>query len=177
MPGEHNRLNAAVAAAVARVLSVEEPLLREALESFVGVPGRLELVREVGGIKMYNDTTSTVPDATVAALGAIGNADKKNVVLIMGGSDKGLDMQPVVAAAQRYAKAVFLLDGTGTNRIKNEFPAAPVYTSMEEAVRAAYERCGTGDALLLSPAFASFGMFQNEYERGDQFDAAVKNLR
>lgn len=176
IPGEHNRLNAALARAAAEALGVDDETSKAALETFIGVPGRLQLVQELHGVRIYNDTTSTVPEAALAALRAVGDEKKKNIVLIMGGSDKGLDMTSLLAETKKYCKRVLLLDGTGTQRVREDLPGATIYHTMAEAVNDAFTVCEKGDVLLMSPAFASFGMFQNEYDRGDQFDAAVKGL-
>jgi UDP-N-acetylmuramoylalanine--D-glutamate ligase len=173
IPGVHNRYNAALALVAARTLSIPDDVSRKALESFKGVPGRMELVRTVGGVSYYNDTTATTPDATVAALHAL---PKGKTILIAGGSDKGLVMDEVVAELPLYAKQVLLLAGTGTDTIKEQVEHAGVYTSMDEAVRAASASAQEGDSVVLSPAFASFGMFKNEYDRGDQFTAIVQTL-
>ncbi|HVV39363.1 MAG TPA: UDP-N-acetylmuramoyl-L-alanine--D-glutamate ligase [Candidatus Paceibacterota bacterium] len=176
VPGEHNRYDAGVAAAAARVLGINDNTIKEALESFEGVPGRLQFIREVRGIKIYNDTTATVPEATIAALEALDPNDKKNVVLIMGGADKGLDMSRLVATIPRHCKKVLLLAGTGSERIKSELPNSLIYQTTTDAVSAALAAATTGDIILLSPAFASFGMFKNEYDRGEQFNAIVAAL-
>jgi UDP-N-acetylmuramoylalanine--D-glutamate ligase len=170
IPGVHNRYNAALALAAARALEIDDEVSRKALEEFKGVPGRLELVREVKGIKIYNDTTSTTPEATLAALSAL---HPFQTVLIMGGSDKNLDMSTLVAKLPEVKKVV-LLAGSGTDRIKAE--NASVHNSIEEAVAEAMSTAQKGDNILLSPAFASFGMFKNEFDRGDQFNAIVKEL-
>ncbi len=85
IPGLHNRYNAALALAAARALGVSDDVSRRALEGFAGVPGRLEFVRETNGVRVYNDNNSTTPEATIAALRAVGSADERRVVLIMGG--------------------------------------------------------------------------------------------
>ncbi len=180
IPGEHNRYNAALAAAAARALGVDDEIIKTALESFEGVEGRLQFLKEVRGVKIYNDNNATTPDATVAALRAFG--DSKNIVLITGGSDKGLDMQPLVDEIHTRCKKVFLLDGAGTQRIKDQVKSdltllsGQVYQGVPEVVQAAFAACVPGDILIFSPAFASFGMFKNEYDRGDQFIAVVAAL-
>ena len=173
IPGVHNRYNAGLALVAARTLSVPDVVSRKALESFRGVPGRMELVGTVNGVSYYNDTTATTPDATVAALHAL---PKGKTILIMGGSDKGLVMDEVVTELPLYVKQVLLLEGTGTDTIKEQVEHSGVYTSMEEAVRAAASTAEERDSVVLSPAFASFGMFKNEYDRGDQFTAIVQTL-
>jgi UDP-N-acetylmuramoylalanine--D-glutamate ligase len=172
LPGVHNRYNAACALAAARAADVDDAVSRAALESFSGVPGRLELVREVSGVKVYNDTTATTPEATLAALAALG----ENVVLIMGGADKGLDMNKLLVEIPKHVKRVILLAGTGTARVLEFLPGASVFDSLEAAVKEAFAAAGPGDAILFSPAFASFGMFKNEYDRGDRFNALVRAL-
>lgn len=169
-PGGHNRYDAALALAAARALGVDDEVSRAALESFAGVPGRLELVAEADGVKAYNDTTATTPEATLAALAAL---DPARTVLIMGGADKGLDMDALLAKLPEV-KRVVLLAGTGTERVRGELPDAPVLDSLAGAVAEAFVHAEKGDAVLLSPAFASFGMFKNEFDRGDQFNALVR---
>jgi UDP-N-acetylmuramoylalanine--D-glutamate ligase len=176
IPGEHNKMDIGIALAAARAFGIDDGDIQRAVESFEGVPGRLQFLREVRGIKIYNDTTATVPDATVAALRALGDEGKKNVLLIMGGADKNLDMTELLAEIPHYAKEVFLLAGTGTERIRTELPGAQIFESMQAAVIAALNKGEAGDVLLMSPAFASFGMFRIEFDRGDQFSAIVASL-
>ena len=170
--GEHNRYNAALALAVARAYGVDDAVSRKTLEAFMGVPGRLELLREVKGVKIYNDTTATTPEATLAALAAL---DPARTVLIMGGADKGLDMNALLLKLHDV-KRVILLAGTGTSRVLEFIPDASVFDDLGKAVAEAILAAGEGDTILFSPAFASFGMFKNEYDRGDQFNALVKAL-
>ena len=175
IPGLHNRYNAALALSAARALGVDDAVSKKALESFAGVPGRLELVREANGVKVYNDTTATTPEATLAALAALRDArlTKPNVILIMGGADKELDMSALMAKLPEV-KRVVLLAGTGTERIRADMPDASVFHTLADAVASAFAHAEKGDVILFSPAFASFGMFKNEYDRGEQFDALVK---
>lgn len=173
IPGMHNRYNAALALATARALGVPDETSRVALASFAGVPGRLELLREVNGVKIYNDTTSTTPEATLAALAAL---EPSHTVLIMGGTDKNLDMDALIAKLPEV-KRVVLLAGSGTDRIKERLPEnTTIYGSIADAVKAAMNAAESGDTVLFSPAFTSFGMFKNEFDRGDQFSALVKKL-
>lgn len=166
MPGAHNRLNAALAYEALRALSLNDEHIAEGLATFPGVPGRLEYLRVVNGIKVYNDNNATTPAATLAGLKALG--ENKNVILIMGGADKGIDMSELISALPTYTKKVVLLAGTGTDRIKGEVDGE-VCDSLQKAANAAFEVAEEGDVILFSPAFASFGMFINEYDRGDQF--------
>jgi UDP-N-acetylmuramoylalanine--D-glutamate ligase len=172
IPGQHNRYDAALALGAARAVGVGDDTSRRALESFAGVPGRLELLREVDGVKIYNDTTSTTPEATLAALAAL---DPAHTVLIAGGTDKGLDMNALLVKLGEV-KRVILLAGTGTSRVLEWLPEASVYDTLAAAVAEARTSAEPGDTILFSPAFTSFGMFKNEFDRGDQFSAIVKAL-
>lgn len=176
VPGEHNRYDAALALAAARTLGVPDEVSKEALESFLGVPGRLQLVAIKNGISFYNDTNSTTPEATTVALHALGTDYGKRIILIMGGHDKNLDMKNLLSLIPDVAKRVVLLAGTGTDTIREELPDAPVYSTLKEAFDDAVEGAEAGDVVLLSPAFSSFGIFKNEYDRGDQFDALVASV-
>jgi UDP-N-acetylmuramoylalanine--D-glutamate ligase len=173
IPGLHNRYDAALALAAARALDVPDDTSRRALKSFAGVPGRLEYLHEVRGVKIYNDTTSTTPEATLAALAAL---DPAHTVLIMGGTDKGLDMDALIAKLPEVKK-IILLAGSGTELIKSHLPENTIiYDSIADAVSAATGAAEKGDTVLFSPAFTSFGMFKNEFDRGDQFTAIVQSL-
>ncbi|MEK7107625.1 MAG: UDP-N-acetylmuramoyl-L-alanine--D-glutamate ligase [Patescibacteria group bacterium] len=179
--GEHNRYNAACALAVARALKIPDEISKEAIENFGGVPGRLEFIREIRDVRIYNDTCATTPDATMAALRALSS---KQIILILGGSDKGLDMSKLVAEIPKYCKGVVLLPGTGTEKlisnskflISNQTPISNV-KNLREAVKKTVAIAKRSDIILFSPALASFGMFKNEYDRGEQFNVVVKSLR
>ena len=181
--GEHNKLNAECAIEAARALGIDEEVIQKAVENFKGIPGRLEFLREVGGVRIYNDTTATTPDATIAALRALNpipytlNADK-HIVLIMGGADKGLAMSKLIEEIPLYCKAVILLPGTGTNNLRfqiSDFRFKNV-KNLKEAVMEAMKVAECGDFVLFSPAFASFGLFKHEFDRGEQFNNVIKNL-
>lgn len=175
VPGEHNILNAQCALAAARALGIDDEVTKQALENFKGVPGRLELVREVKGIKIYNDTTATTPEATRAGIDAL-DSGNKNLILIMGGADKGLPMDILIPEVQNRTKKVILLAGSGTETIKDKLSQAPIYEELSLALQDAVDSAKEGDTILLSPAFASFGMFKNEFDRGDQFNALVQAI-
>ena len=175
--GEHNLENIAAAMAVGKLLGLPVVKIKKIVENFRGVPGRLEFVREVRGVKYYNDTTATMPEATIAALRAI---DGKKIVLICGGADKNLDFKNLAPVIKKYTKAVVLLNGTATPKLQKQLlitnyqlPVA-IAKSMRDAVETARKFALRGDVILLSPAAASFGMFKNEFDRGDQFLREVK---
>jgi UDP-N-acetylmuramoylalanine--D-glutamate ligase len=176
IPGEHNRYDAALALVGARALKIPDDISKTALEAFKGVPGRLELVRTIGGVAIYNDTTATTPEATLAALSALGETYEGRIILIMGGSDKTLVMDELVEAIPRYVKHLTLLSGTGTERIRRSFPDTQVFDTLEQGCSDARAYAQEGDVILFSPAFASFGMFKNEFDRGDRFTAIVQGL-
>lgn len=174
MPGEHNKMNIACAIEATSAAGVSMEDIKKGVESFKGVAGRLELVGTKDKIKIYNDTTSTTPEAAMAGLQALDPDKNKKIILVCGGYDKGLDMKNFIKETDIHAKKIIMLSGTGTDRIKNNFAKAPIYGSLEEAVRDAFGSARDGDIILFSPAFASFGMFNNEYERGDKFNEIVK---
>jgi len=171
--GKHNFENIACAIAVAKEFGIEEEKIKKVVENFKGVSGRMEFVKEVEGVKIYNDTTATTPDATIAGLKAL--SKEKNVILIAGGADKGLDMGKLILAIPKYCKDVVLLEGTGTVKLglKNYL----VYKNLSEAVAQAFKRAKKGDTILFSPAFASFGMFKNEFDRGEKFMDIIKKMK
>jgi UDP-N-acetylmuramoylalanine--D-glutamate ligase len=174
IPGEHNRYDAALALAGARALGISDDVSKVGLETFPGVPGRLELIRTINGIPIYNDTTATTPEATLAALSALGETHEGRIVLIMGGADKKLDMSELIEAIPRYVKHVTFLAGTGTELFRTSFSDTQVFDTLEQACSDAKAYAVPGDVILFSPAFASFGLFKNEFDRGDQFNAIVK---
>lgn len=176
VPGEHNRYNAALAAEAARALFIDDEDIREALQAFRGAPGRLELIRNVNGVKYYNDTTATTPEATIAALRALDPKGEKNIILIMGGADKGLEMGELIREIPLHTKRTLMLSGTGTNTVHSRVESVSIFDSLKGVFDEAVQFATVGDIVLLSPAFASFGMFKNEYDRGDQFTALVQAL-
>ena len=176
MPGEHNRLNAALALEALKALGLEEEEIFAGLASFPGVEGRLQYLGEVDDIKIYNDNNATTPQAVIVGMKAVGNSDDKNVIWIGGGADKNIDTTELLETSPQYCKKVILLAGTGTDTIKDKIECE-VVASMEEAVKAGVAAGDPGDVLLFSPGFASFGMYKNEYERNDDFVAMINNLQ
>jgi len=183
MPGKHNRLNAGLAYEALKASGLEDDEIFTGLATFGGVPGRLEYLGEIDGVKIYNDNNSTIPMATVAGLRAVGNSDDKNVILIAGGADKSIDLRVLLDEIPKYCKKVVLLAGTGTDRLMaksglnstiNRTIDFKVVESIDEAVKAGLAVGQPGDVLLFSPGFASFGLFKNEYERNDEFVRVVK---
>jgi UDP-N-acetylmuramoylalanine--D-glutamate ligase len=140
----------------------------------------MERVAEIAGVMYINDTTATAPVATAAALEALG-ARAGRVHLLAGGADKGLDPTPIADAAARYGALVYLFAGTATAALERALrergvdPAGP-FDSMEAAVGAARFAASVGDMVLLSPGCASFGLFRDEFDRGERFRETVRAL-
>ena len=182
IPGEHNKLNAELAIEASRAYGIEEEVIREALKNFDGVPGRLELVKEINGVKIYNDTTATTPDASIAGIKAL-DTGMKNLILICGGTDKELDITDWSKLMSERCKRVVPILGSGTNKLMSSLgakasrlPFIGPHGSLGSAFDEAWENADSGDVILFSPGFSSFEMFKNEYERGDQFNALVAKL-
>jgi UDP-N-acetylmuramoylalanine--D-glutamate ligase len=183
MPGEHNRLNAVLAYEALRATGLTDEEIFEGLVSFPGVPGRLEYLGEVNGVKVYNDNNATTPTATVRGIEAI--AGEKNVVLIAGGAYKEVDPSVLIEPMQTYCKQVVFLPGTGTDKLIEKLRNLPFEWKvsegatgrevLENAVKAGLGEAQPGDVLLFSPGFASFGMFVNEYDRNDQFVKIIQS--
>lgn len=180
--GEHNRLNVALAMRVALAIGVPEKTIKRVVENFKAVPGRLEIIRISKGVEFYNDTNSTTPEATIAGLKALAT---KYTVLIFGGANKELSPDELLKILPDYVKALVILPGTGTDLMKSKLETMATgakipfifVKTMQEAVEEAVKLSESGDKILMSPAFASFGIFKNEYDRGDQFNACIKALK
>jgi UDP-N-acetylmuramoylalanine--D-glutamate ligase len=177
MPGAHNRLNAALAFAALKATSLSDEEIYHGLATFPGVPGRLEYLGEKDDIKVYNDNNSTTPQATVQGLQTVGTKSEKNVILIVGGTDKNIDLSELVKAIDAHCKLVILYSGSGTEKLKALLPPSTntqEYELIQDCVTAAFASGVPGDVLLFSPAFSSFGKhYKNEYDRNDQFVQAV----
>ncbi len=175
--GGHNRYNIGVAIATARAFGVSDDVVREVVESARALHGRLEFVKSVNGIDVYNDTNATTPEATVVALKALNKDENKQVVLVAGGADKGLDTSVLLPAIKKYAKSAVFLAGAGTDKLFSENDMDfDIFNSLKDAVHKAFELADKEDVVLLSPGFASFGMFKNEFDRGERFVKLIDEL-
>jgi UDP-N-acetylmuramoylalanine--D-glutamate ligase len=173
--GEHNLENIATARAIALQLGIDEITIRKAVENFQAIEFRLEKVREINGISFINDSASTAPIAGIKAL----NSFNQKVFLIAGGASKDLSLEEFAQTINEKCQKVALLEGSDTFKLKNLLDSdlvLGVFKDLESAVKILYERAQTGDVILLSPGSASFGMFQNEFDRGEQFNEIVKQL-
>lgn len=168
MPGAHNRLNAALVYETLKAISLSDDLIFEGLASFGGVEGRLQFVKTVNNVRIYNDNNATTPQATVAALEAL-DIGNKNIVLIAGGESKGIDNSKLAEAILKHTKQVILTPGSGTDELLEKGVEGIVVESLQQAVEEARLAAENGDIILFSPAFASFAQYKNEYERNDEF--------
>ncbi len=166
------------AIAVAKLLSIPKKIIENTIKNFNGVPHRLEFVGEKRGVKYINDSAATTPDASVYALDSL-KKHKGKIILIAGGTDKKLDYKNFAEAISKNAKALILFPGTATDKILKEkiIVRHSVSNTMKDAVVKAKSLAKRGDVVLLSPASASFGLFKNEFDRGDKFVKEVKKSR
>jgi UDP-N-acetylmuramoylalanine--D-glutamate ligase len=179
MPGLHNLANALAALALSSVCGIPIGDACDVLRCFSGLPHRSELVVERDGVRWFDDSKGTNPGATVAALeGLIPLGSEGRAVLIAGGDGKGADFTPLVPAVKRTARAVVLIGrdaGLIARALDAEIPLLMAET-MQEAVARAAELARPGDTVLLSPACASFDMFDSYEHRGRVFAEAVRGL-
>ena len=175
--GRHNAVNALAALALAQAAGCSLGPMLFGLREYRGEPHRVESVAVVQGIEYFDDSKGTNVGATVAALQGLG-ADRR-VVVILGGEGKGQDFTPLAAPVARYARAVVLI-GRDAALIRTALQDTGVVldeaSSMAEAVQQANRRAHAGDAVLMSPACASFDMFDNYEHRARVFCAAVQTL-
>lgn len=178
--GEHNKENVLAAVTVVDLCGVRLSTVRDVLTSFTGVPHRLELVRDVWGVKYYNDSKATTPASAAAGVRSF----TQPIVLVAGGYDKGIPFDELAEAAEEHVKAVVTVGETAERietAIKEHFkgrtwPLIVRAQSFDEAVGQAHALAEPGDVVLLSPGSASWGMFTNFEERGARFRELVYNL-
>ena len=173
--GKHNALNALFAVQAAQRFGLTQAQIQEGLESFVTVPHRLERIAELSGVEYINDSKATNVDAVYYALQAM----ERPIVWVVGGVDKGNDYQPLKPLAKEKVKAIVCM-GLDNQKIQRVFKdlEIPIQETQGavEAVEAGRGLAKEGDVVLLSPACASFDLFKNYVDRGDQFRAAVLAL-
>jgi UDP-N-acetylmuramoylalanine--D-glutamate ligase len=173
--GKHNAYNSMAAGIASMLMEIRNDQLRESLSNFTGVEHRLERFLKVHGIEFINDSKATNVNSTWYALESIG----KPIVWIAGGVDKGNDYSMLKGLAKEKIKAIVCL-GKDNQKIHDAFKGVVKNivdaSSMDEAVKAAYYLARNGDTVLLSPACASFDLFENYEDRGTQFKQKVRNL-
>ncbi|MCL2801606.1 MAG: UDP-N-acetylmuramoyl-L-alanine--D-glutamate ligase [Treponema sp.] len=184
IPGSHQKINMLCAALAAYGLGISAKTISGALSTFPGIEHRLELFYESKGIRFYNDSAATIPEAAAACIEALSSlaalSMQSGLVLVTGGTDKNLDFSPAARAAKN-AKAVILLAGTGSEKLIPLLKDTGVsyngpFDNLDDAVRCALEKAVSGDCVALSPGCASFGMFLNEFDRGNKWKDTVLRL-
>ncbi|MEA1939913.1 MAG: UDP-N-acetylmuramoyl-L-alanine--D-glutamate ligase [Candidatus Caldatribacteriota bacterium] len=184
LSGKHNLENILAACTVAFVHQIPVKVIYQVITNFSGIPYRLEMIREFKGIRFYNDTCATTPEATLASLQSL---PRQPIILILGGKNKKLDyeiMTKTISKDKRIKKIILLqhslYDASSIifSFFKKQSGLEKVILAgdMQEAMKVAFKQAKIGDFVLLSPAAASFGMFKNEFDRGNQFNEAVMNL-
>jgi len=184
VPGGHNQLNASAAAKVGELFGIEPSVIQTALYEFKGLEHRLELVRELDGVRYFNDSLATTPESVMVAIDSF----SEPLVLILGGYDKKISFTaladklvntPNVKAAiligQVRDKLTFEIQ-QGKQRARVEFPECILADSLTEAVTLARQQVQPGAVVLLSPACASYDMFQNFRQRGEKFRRLVRDF-
>lgn len=175
LPGEHNLSNIAAAFAVSKVLNINEEDVLRAVSAFKGIKFRLELIKESGGIKIYNNTTATAPEPAIESLKTFPQS-----ILICGGMNKGLRFKEFGRAIDHYAKEVYFLKGDATEEIKKEINNSEkikgTFDNLEKLLLEVKKSAGEGDIILFSPGATSFNLFHNEFDRGRKFNEAVEKV-
>ena len=179
--GEHNQSNLSAAITFCGKIGIEDNIIRQTIEAFSGVAYRLEQIRNFRGVSYMDDTTATTPVAAKAALTSI----KGDIILICGGESKKLPQDDLIQEIinNDHVKKVIFLGSLNlvdfTNAIRRGCPDKIVgqAQSMSEAVKMAHSASSAGDTILLSPGFASFDLFKNEFDRGEQFNKIVLSLK
>jgi len=185
LPGLHNLENILAASTVGFIHNISGNIILKALKNFPGVPYRLEFIGEFRGIKFYNDTCATTPEATLAALESF---TEQPIILFLGGKDKKLNYENFAKAIgqNKKVKKIILLQHPAydaslkiLSTLKKHLDSENIIlvSSLKVGIEAALQQAQANDIILLSPAAASFGMFENEFDRGDQFNKIVKNLK
>ncbi len=179
LSGMHNRANIATAVALALRAGMPPERIAPALASFMGVEHRQEVVASISGHVFINDTAATMPDAAIAALVSL----PQPIIWIAGGADKKLSFEALAATAVSHASHIVLLQGSATELLHDALvrhgAAKQIigsYDSLESAVRAAHAVSSQPATVALSPGCASFGMFRNEFHRGEEFRRIVRIL-
>lgn len=178
--GQHNAINALAALALCRAVDLPMARLLHGLREYQGEPHRVELVTTIQDVEYYDDSKGTNVGATVAALNGLGvGRGAGRLVLIAGGDGKGQDFNPLAEPVARYARAVILI-GKDAPQIRTAIEQSGVdlinCATLEQAVRRAAELAQPGDAVLLSPACASFDMFKNYAHRAQVFVETVRDI-
>jgi len=174
MRGKHNIENVMAAILATREYGAKPEVIQNIIDSFPGLPHRIEYVRKAGGVKFYNDSKATNVHAVIRALDAF----DENVILIMGGKDTGTNFEPLIEPVRRKVKTLILTGETKEriNRAIGDHSETFLIGTFEEAILVAYQKSRIGDTVLLSPGCPSFDLFDNFEERGEYFKKLVKQF-
>ena len=176
LKGPHNLINTMCAVTAALLAGISESEIRNGLKTFVNAPHRLESVATINGVEFVNDSKATNVDSVVYALGSY----EQPLIWIAGGIDKGNDYSIIRGAVQRKVKSLICL-GTDNTKLRNAFegvvPQISETRDVKELVQMALDQAADGDVVLLSPACASFDLFKNYEDRGNQFRSAVLEMK
>ena len=186
LPGRANLSNLAAAITIAKYFGAENDRIKDCLPEFKALPHRLELIEEIGGVRWYNDSKATTPEGAITALEAF----DQPIIIIAGGYDKNVPFDKLGEKIAEKAKAAILIGTTAPkirssiiksnqreSKIENPESRIQIANSLTEAVQLANRSAATGDVVLLSPACASYDMFENYEQRGDDFSRLVRALR
>ena len=181
LSGKHNYYNMLAAIATARIYNIPVDIIKSVIENFKGVSGRQEFIKEVDGVKYFNDTCATSVEAMKAMFERFGEENQGEIVMIAGGVDKGLDYTKIIPQMKEYLKSLILFEGTASEKIYDLLKDSPVeiykyFNNMKSAIDKAKQIANDGDMIILCPGGASFNMFINEFDRGDQFVEYVNSL-
>lgn len=173
LKGEHNLLNYAAALAVCKRIDIPEEEALQAMNNFEGAQFRLQFKGSIDGVKIYNDSASTMPDSTIEALKVFNNA-----ILIVGGMDKNLDYGGLAKQIDKSAKAVYFLEGNATDKLRDLLQhrniIRSIYSDLDNLFKDLKTEIRSGDIILFSPGATSFNLFQNEFDRGRKFNEAME---
>ncbi len=184
IPGEHNISNTLAASNAAYIMNIPLDKIKKGIRTFTGTHDRLEKIMTLNNVNFYNDSCATTPEATIAAIQSFSN---KPIILILGGKDKKLNYcylcktikknnnitDIFIIIHSQYDASQMILKELTEIGLENKIQTC---NSLTEAVNLAYKKATAGTNIILSPSATSFGMFQNEFERGQVFRQAIKNL-
>lgn len=174
LKGEHTKYNLLFAAGFSFLAGIPINCIKNGIKDFTGVPYRMQEIRVWRGIKFINDTTATIPEAAVCAI----KSYKEPIIWIGGGNDKNLDFSCIKEIAH-VPKKIYLLKGDGTEKMKSYLNRTDIIesNSLQEILSDIISNAKEGDIVLLSPGCTSFGLFQNEFHRGEVFNEFVMSLK
>lgn len=175
LKGKHNRFNSMAAGLAAQILNIHNDVIRESLQQFAGVDHRLQYVATVRGVRYINDSKATNVNSCWYALESMTTP----TVLVLGGTDKGNDYSEIDELVKTKCHTLVFMGKDNSKLVQHFEPMGITYIStdnLQDAVQAAYHSANEGDTVLLSPCCASFDLFKNYEDRGEQFMQAVRSL-